>query len=233
MTRSLSPTLLLTLLAAGCASSGSPGTEGFDPALADGHVQEEHVEVSPGVYLLDTVVADGSVRYIAEENASSPEEFSMEGPSGTKAVPAVDYCYKYDDDSYSDATTAGKLFGGNPSWYGSATAYSYHYDGPGPYDSDYNQVSAYLYTSSPVASDYNSSTAYIYVNGAYAGYVMNTATGLTSTYAYGTWEAACGADGTISVEAQLYHSISDYDGARPQSLYVGNTVRARAMCCPE
>ncbi|MCK6529639.1 hypothetical protein L6R50_19490 [Myxococcota bacterium] len=223
---------LLALAPFACAQEAAPipaATGEFEPSLADGHFAEEHTQVAPGVHLLTELIESGAVRYSDLEPPLDPA--AVEAENARRAARAVgDYCYEYDYKTYSDRTRSGSMFGGDPSWYASATAYSYRYDGPGPSDYDYDQVTTYITTSSPNPIDYVSAMAYVYVNGAYAGYVSNAGAGVNYAYAYGTWDAEC-VDGNLSVEARLYHTLSDAS-PRSQYLYLSNVLTARVACCP-
>ncbi|RME25016.1 MAG: hypothetical protein D6798_09900 [Deltaproteobacteria bacterium] len=140
-------------------------------------------------------------------------------------VPDRDTCYEYDTDSYTDRTRNGSLFGEDPTWYGTATAYSYR---SGRYDAD--TAYTYIYSYSPVSLDYVNAYAYVYINDRYAGYVSATSAPGTSAYAYGSWDAACDRDGTLDVRVSGYHYF--YDESSGASLSLRNTVTASVTCCP-
>jgi hypothetical protein len=224
---------LAALALAGCASA-SPELPLFDSELADGHEAAEHTEVAPGVYLLSSLVASGDVRFVQQTREEFEEAASTRARRGYGGgYTDYDYCYNYDYDSVSDSLSGTTMFQASPSWYGSANAYSYHYDTRGDrYDQDYEQVSAYLwnYTRHPIAS--MSSMAYVYINGDYAGYVMDTGTNRTTALAYATYDATC-EDGTVSIEVRTYQYWNNMGGggAREPYLYLSYTMDASAACC--
>jgi hypothetical protein len=152
------------------------------------------------------------------------------GPGGGSSS----YCYEYDCEYYSDSTSNASLFGGDTSWYGYATAYSYDYSYPTGYSYDVNSVSTYVYTYAPDWIDYVYAYGYVYVNDNYIGYVSDYVTSGRSAYAYGSWEMPC-LDGYLDVRVTTSHYAYDYpsgDYTIRQSLSIGNTVEAYVTCCP-
>ena len=229
---------LLFLALTACATAAPEDIKsGFDPALAEGHSLNEHTEVSPGVYMLNTVIDEGLIRFVPDEDPLLPEELDTELDLRSTAKPKVSTCYNYDYASYNDQTSNSTMWGGNPTWYGTVDAYSYRYTDHTGTTTRYNRVSAYAYTTTPAGVEYLSSMAYVYVNGAYVGYVNHSYSSSTSStspsysYAWGSWDVACPRGGSIDVSATLYHQASDYSGAQ-QYLYIGNTLNASTACCP-
>ncbi len=230
-----------------CQGQGPLPEPDFDPAvgpglelaMTGGLTEADHVEVAPGVFMPVALYESGAVRYVAQDD---PGEALLADPGG--AVPAGEgrdpraggapYCYDYDSDFYYDSTSSGSLFGGDPTWYGYATSYSYDYPAGGV-DSEY--ASTYVYTYAPTSLDYVYAYAYVYVNGEYAGYVADYVTGGDYAYAYGSWEADCGDLGFLDVTVYTYH-YAYWNEALPSGLYareslsISDTLTARVTCCP-
>ncbi len=136
-------------------------------------------------------------------------------------------CWEYESDVHNETTANGTLFGGNPTWYGSATASSAWSQQLG-WVYDYDYVTTYLYAWAPTEVDWAQVYGYVYINGTYAGYVWNYAASGSFTSAYGYWTSGCGDDGALSIEVYTYHYL--YDG--PQFLSVGDLLSAKVECCP-
>lgn len=229
----LIPLALLSACAVPPASSPEPG---LDLNLTEGHTAEEHVEVAPGVYMLEEVVDAGEITYhphplppVSDPESQLPWEAPDPEDVRNMISPMYSYCYEYDSDFYSDQTSGGSLFGGDPYWYASATTYSYDYESWG-YDYHYDQASTYVYTSAPRDVDYVYAYSYVYVNGSYVGYASQYVSGGRIAYAYGTWTAPCSPEGYLALEASTYHYMTVYG---EQSISVTDTLRSRVMCCPD
>ncbi len=225
----------------------------FDLTQTEGYLPEDHVEVAPGIFVLSHLVDSGEVTYTdlrpadgsltgipaagstlppppaptdGGDGAGSGEGDSSgedDGGSDGGARPGRDYCYNYDTDYYNDSTSNGTLFGGDPSWYAYASAYSYKY---GTYRA--NQVYTYVSSIAPDTIGYVYSYAYVYINDRYVGYAYEYNYPGRYAYAYGSWGTRCPEGETMSVSMNTYHYFSDYPGG---SLSVGNTLSAEVACC--
>lgn len=209
----------------GNSVSDDAPTEVYQAAQADGHLQSEHVEVSPGVFLLQSVVDAGDVQYVETDVPTSPEDAEARMSAKSKKAQS---CVKYDQDYYSDNTRAGAQFGGKTYWYGYALAEDYHYDGHPDYD--WTGVQAYAYTYAEKKVDYLYAMTYVRLNGKYVGYTYKTAKNNAYVYSYGTWESSC-KGGSLSIDAMTYHYWQD-GGAGGDSQSITSNVSASTACCP-
>lgn len=218
---------------------------GLELAMTGGLDEADHVEVAPGVFMPAALYESGEIRYVPQvdpgeallSDVHAPQGFSPDGIERQPTSGGASYCYDYDSEYYYDSTSSGSLFGGDTTWYGYATAYSYDYSYPTGYSYDYDYASAYVYTYAPAALDYVYAYAYIYINGDYAGYVTDYVTGGTYAYAYTSWEAECGDMGFLDVTVYTYH-YGYLTDTLPSGLYtreslsISNTVSAQVTCCP-
>jgi hypothetical protein len=224
--RPLALCLVLSACAPVTATMEDSHADGYSVALAEGNAQEDHTEVSPGVFLLNSVIASGEVSYVDVANAPPRTDEAASHASADRRRS----CYNYDYDYYNDQTRHGSMFGGHTYWYGQAMAEDYHYEGPGP-DYSYTRVSSYVYTYADSPVDQLYSMSYVYANGRYVGYTYNVRRNARMSYQYGYWDVRC-KSGEISLEARTYHTwMNGATGEEYQ--YVGNTLDVATECCPE
>lgn len=227
MLRLALPSLALSLLSLGCGTAESAEASTFRPSLAEGHSASEHTEVAPGIFLLSEKLERGEVRFVSDSEAHARETARTAMAFSSE----VETCYNNDFQNYEDSLSNSTMWGSNPSWYGVAGAWSFHYDPPGTaQDTQYEQVEAYLWSASggsPITAV--TATAYLYVNGDYAGYITDARVNRTTALALGIFDAEC-VDGSVSIEVRTYHSWSNREP--DQYLYLSNTATATAECCP-
>ena len=240
------PAFTALFVLSACQSQGPLPEPDFDPAvgpglelaMTGGLTEADHVEVAPGVFMPAALYESGAIRYVPQDDPGEALLADPEGAGPAEREPLAaggpPYCYEYDSDFYYDSTSSGSLFGGDASWYGYATAYSYDQLAGG---ADYEHASTYVYTYAPAPLDYVYAYAYIYVNGEYAGYVTDYVSGGSYAYAYSAWETECGDLGFLDVTVYTYHYAYQTDSL-PSGLYtreslsISNTIGARVTCCP-
>lgn len=225
--------------------SAAPATDGpsLDLRRTGGLTEADHVEVAPGVFMVREIALDGDIAF-AQMSDPMLDSFAMAADDGVAPPPPVDpggddtgggggggggrtYCYNYDSDYYTDSTTAGVMFGGDPSWYGSVTAQSYESSFAG-HETRSDYASAYVYTYAPGTIDSVSAYGYVYINGRYIGYMSSSTAPGTYATAYGSWSQRCRAGTSMDLELTASHYM--YDGGT--SLSVTTQLAASAACCP-
>jgi hypothetical protein len=224
----------LGLLTIGCDTAATDDTSsplaevdeaGFDPAQADGNLLESHVEVQPGVFMLDTVLDKGDVQLVTPEDLQVDLDDLYLAKAGSDG--RFD-CISVMPDSYTDSTVNGSLFTGNPKWAGELIAASVHDVRPGlTIQAEMAVIS--LDQLAPRKILKNDVRGYVWINGEYVGFLYNRATNREGTAALGIFTASCDA-GQLDVFVVVQHTMLDI--GHPGRLQINRPLYASLQCCP-
>ncbi len=206
------------------AALAGPDALEFDPGQADGNPLEAHVEVQPGVFVLDSVLERGDVRLVA------PEDLQVDLDDLYLAEDAGDTpfgCRSIRPDSYTDSTVNGSLFAGNPKWAGQLLAASIHETQPGlTVHADVAVIN--LDQLAPRRIFANDVRGYVWINGEYVGFLYNQAFDREGTAATGIFTASCEA-GQLDVMVSVQHTMLDF--GYPGMLQISRPLLASVQCC--
>jgi hypothetical protein len=223
--------LALLALAYGATAQAAPpadvaAPDRLNPHMSQGFRPDQHVEVSPGMFLRRDLVDSGAIAWLSSD--APPTTGSNERHHNS--------CYQYASDDYSDHTTGGRLFGGDPSWSSYLSAYS------SQYGSGAASHAVYLYstTNTPTDADYLYAYSYLYVNGTYYGYFSGSATSATSTSTSGSFAVTCAeasvdTDTGVVADSVLVLELIDAHyayGANGDNFSIGTTLTTTLTCCP-
>ncbi len=201
-----------------------PGDLEFDPALADGYLLGDHVEVQPGVWVLESVLEEGEIELVAPEDIDVDlDDLYLAASDG----PSHFTCGAVDRDQYADATINASLFSGNPEWAGELMAASVYEVRPGlTINAELAVVS--LDQLAPRRIRQNDLRGYVWINGKYVGFLYNRATGREGIAATGIFTASCVA-GQLDVAVVASHAM--FDIGHPGRLTVARPMFASVHCC--
>ena len=201
-----------------------PGDLEFDPALADGHLLGDHVEIEPGVWVLESVLEEGDVELIAPEDMDVDlDDLYLAASDGG----AHFTCGAVDRDQYADATINSSLFSGNPEWAGDLMAASIYEVRPGlTIKTDLAVVS--LDQLAPRRILNNDVRGYVWINGKYVGFLYNRASNREGTAAVGIFSASC-VEGQLDVAVVASHAM--FDIGHPGRLTIARPLFTSVQCC--
>jgi hypothetical protein len=210
--------LLVATVFSGCGqpSTVAPMDPGFRPDPMDGYSAEDHVEVSPGVFLLSERL--GSVAVLPTPTGEPRSATAMN-----------DGCHTTDAAVYYDKTRYGSVLGG-AEWAGSVYLES---SDLGPWGSG-DSVTVQGYTEVGTSSDSVSTAIYIYRNGQYEGYIYEAVAGNVRADASTHLAFDCPASGVNEIKARFSHGAYDVgaDWLDFDSFSISKTLTARVECCP-
>lgn len=176
-------------------------------AHSGGPPLDDHIEVAPGVFLLEEALADGSIRY--KENGIDPQQV-------TYAARAANACEAYDWEFRQGYNASGHT------WQSLALGVKQTNGDVG----FFGQVTA----SSQQAVTFIAAGANISINGQHVGYISDNAyNGSGPAIAQGTWFAPCTNDtATFEIESgfMFYHSASN------NLVYEEEVIELPFSCCP-
>lgn len=204
-----------------------PGDLEFDSALADGHLLGEHVEVQPGVWMLQSVLDEGEIALVDPEEVDFDlDELYLAADDGPSSGHFD--CAAIGRDRYSDSTVNGSLFAGNPKWAGELMAVSLYDQRPGlTINTDVAVIA--LDQVAPRRILKNDVRGYVWINGEYVGFLYNRVTGREGTAAMGIFTASCAA-GQLDVAVVAHHAM--FDIGHPGRLTIARPLLASVQCCP-